>query len=123
MISPVEKKDALKELIDTFYKAAGESGWDGPVNESVARVFTDMLFEAKRCLNDESWALRPPDDGPVTIDWLIYQLDPYIIFRMEVLNENSTCLEFVVEKWDPKLRVASKHDKTLSDLDFDDLDF
>ena len=96
----------VQKAIDAFFRAAGMNGWRGPVNDQVAEVFTSMLLEAQKCLNDNSWAFRP-EPGKSPVESLIFQIDMNTITRMEKLNQDGTCLEFVVEKWVDKLNQAA----------------
>lgn len=116
MFVEVDAKEALTELIDTFYRAAGEPGWRGDINDSVARVFMEMLLEAQRGLKDYSWSLIIPE-GEVTVKWLIYQIDNYTIEKMGRMNQEASCLEFAIEKWGDRLRLASKYNIVLDEDD------
>ena len=120
MFVEVEPKEALTELINTFYKAAGESGWQGAVNDSVAKVFVEMLLEAQKGLKDYSWSLIITE-GEVTVKWLIYQIDSYTIEKMGRMNQEASCLEFAIEKWGDRLRLASKYNIVLDEEEDDDL--
>ena len=114
MLVEVDAKEGLTELIDTFYKAAGESGWQGKVNDSVAAIFVEMLLEAQRGLKDYSWSLIVTE-GKVTAKWLIYQIDNFTIEKMGRMNQESCSLEFAIEKWGDRLRLASKYDIVLDE--------
>ncbi|MDH5181981.1 MAG: hypothetical protein OEZ39_01535 [Gammaproteobacteria bacterium] len=116
MLIKRHEKETLLQLIDTFYKAAGEPGWSGNINNEIAHVFTHMLIEAQRCLSDYTWGLHIGME-PITVQWLIHQIEPRTIERMGQLNENKSCLEFIIEKWDQELRIASA-----GDVDEDELD-
>ncbi len=116
MFIKVDEKEALTELINTFYKVAGESGWRDQVNDSVAKIFMQMLLEAQRGLKDYSWSLHAPEHG-VNVSWLIYQIDNFTIEKMGRMNQEASCLEFAIEKWDDRLRLAAKHDIILDDTD------
>lgn len=118
MFVEVDEKEALTELIDTFYKAAGEPGWRGAINDNVAKVFMAMLLEAQRGLKDYSWSLLIPEHE-VTAKWLIYQIDNYTIEKMGRMNQEASCLEFAIEKWNDRLRLASKYNVMLDDDDDD----
>lgn len=118
MFAEIDEKEGLTELIDTFYKAAGESGWQGPINDSVAKIFMEMLLEAQRGLKDYSWSLIIPEHE-VTASWLIYQIDNYTIEKMGRMNQETSCLEFAIEKWDDRLRLAAKYNIELDDDDDD----
>jgi len=100
------EKETLQHLIDLFYKAAGESGWTGTTNDETAQVFTHMLIEAQRCLGDYTWGLHM-SSSPITLNWLINQLEPQNIERLGRLNQESTCLEFIIEKWHDQLNRAA----------------
>ncbi|MDH5445448.1 MAG: hypothetical protein OEY52_07810 [Gammaproteobacteria bacterium] len=119
MFVAVDEKEALIELIDTFYRSAGESGWTGDINDSVAKVFLQMLLEAQKGLKDYSWSILVPEEKDITAKWLIYQIDNYTIEKMGRMNQETSCLEFALEKWDDRLRLASKYD-VLLDEDEDD---
>ena len=46
-------------------------------------------------------------------DWLeaqsaLYQVDHSVIEKMAKMNKESSCLEFIIEKWDDKLSNAAK---------------
>lgn len=97
----------LQKLIDEFYRAAGMPGWEGNVNEKVADIFTRMLIEAQGYLNDKSWAFRP-DPSLSPIDDLLYQVDSSVIQKMAKMNAQTSCLEFILEKWDEKLEQAAR---------------
>lgn len=99
-------KETLQHLIDVFYKAAGEPGWSGDTNDETAHIFTHMLIESQRCLGDYTWGLVM-NAHPITIKWLINQLEPTNIERLGRLNEETTCLEFIIEKWDDALNRAA----------------
>jgi len=116
MFVEVDEKEALTELIDTFYRAAGESGWQGQINDSVAKIFMQMLLEAQRGLKDYSWSLILPGHE-ATVNWLIYQIDNFTIEKMGRMNQEASCLEFAIEKWGDRLRLASKHNIVLDDDD------
>lgn len=116
MLIKRHEKETLLQLIDTFYKAAGEPGWSGEINHETAHVFTHMLIEAQRCLADYTWGLHIGME-PITVQWLIQQLEPRTIEKLGQLNENNTCLEFTIEKWEEELRKASKGDTDESELD------
>ncbi len=118
MFVEVDEKEALTELIDTFYRSAGEAGWQGDINDSVAAVFMQMLLEAQRGLKDYSWSIIVPEHE-VTVKWLIYQIDNFTIEKMGKMNQETSCLEFAIEKWDDRLRLASKYNIVLDDDDDD----
>lgn len=119
MFVEVDEKEALNELINTFYRAAGESAWQGEINDSVAKVFMQMLLEAQHGLKDYSWSLLIPEHE-VTVKWLIYQIDNYTIEKMGRMNQETSCLEYAIEKWDDRLRLASRYNIVL-DEDEDDV--
>lgn len=110
------EKETLLELIDTFYKVAGESGWTGEINNDTAQIFTQMLIQAQRCLGDYTWGLDL-STNPITVQWLIQQLETRTIERMGKLNEEKTCLEFVIEQWDEELRLASSGESDVDEMD------
>ena len=118
MFVEVDANEALSELIDTFYKAAGEPGWKGHINDSVAKVFVEMLLEAQRGLKDYSWSIIIPVQE-VNVKWLIYQIDNFTIEKMGRMNQEASCLEFAIEKWGDRLRLASKYNIVLDDDDDD----
>ena len=118
MFVEVDEKEGLTDLIDTFYRAAGEPGWQGQVNDNVAKVFMEMLLEAQRGLKDYSWSILVPEHE-VTVKWLIYQIDNFTIEKMGRMNEETSCLEFALEKWDDRLRLAAKYNILLDDADDD----
>ena len=118
MFIDVDEKEALTELIDTFYRAAGEPGWRGHINDCVAKIFMEMLLEAQRGLKDYSWSLLAPGHE-VTTKWLIYQIDNYTIEKMGRMNQETSCLEFAIEKWDDRLRLASKYNIVLDNEEDD----
>lgn len=119
MFVEVDEKEALTELINTFYRAGGEPGWRGEINDSVAHVFMQMLLEAQRALKDYSWSLIIPEEHEVTAKWLIYQIDNYTIEKMGRMNQETSCLEYAIEQWDDRLRLASKYNIVLDDDDDD----
>ena len=113
-------KETLQHLIDIFYKAAGESGWSGDTNDETAYIFTHMLIAAQKCLGDYTWGLSIHSQ-PITVQWLINQLEPTKIEHLGRLNEETTCLEFIIEKWDDALNRAAAGDLAkgeLATLDF-----
>lgn len=116
MFVEIDEKEGLTELIDTFYKAAGEAGWKSQINDSVAKIFMEMLLEAQRGLKDYSWSLIIAEKE-VTASWLIYQIDNYTIEKMGRMNQETSCLEFAIEKWGDRLRLASKYNVVLDDDD------
>jgi hypothetical protein len=116
MFVEVDEKEALTELIDTFYRAAGEPGWRGDINDSVAKVFMQMLLEAQRGLKDYSWSIIVPGHE-VTVKWLIYQIDNFTIEKMGQKNKETSCLEFAIEKWDDRLRLAAKYNIVVDEDD------
>ncbi len=116
MFVETDKKEALTELIDTFYKEAGELGWQGQINDCVAKIFVEMLLETQRGLKDYSWSLIIPEHG-VTANWLIYQIDNFTIQKMGRMNQEASCLEYTIEKWDDRLRLAAKYNIILDDDD------
>ncbi len=100
------RNQELKKIINMFYQAAGMTGWNGNVNEHVAEVFSHMLIESQNCLNDYTWALRPGESDSIMED-IIFQVDSDMIKKLAETNKESTCLEFVIERWDGKLTKAS----------------
>lgn len=118
MFVEVDPKEALHELIDTFYRAAGEHGWQGEINDSVAAVFMQMLLEAQKGLKDYSWSIILPE-GAITVKWLIYQIDNHAIEKMGRINLDNSCMEFAIEKWDDRLRLAAKYNVVLDEDDDD----
>ena len=118
MFVEVDEKEALTELIDIFYRSAGEDGWRGEINDSVAKVFMQMLLEAQRGLKDYSWSILVPEHE-VTVKWLIYQIDNFTIEKMGRMNQETSCLEFAIEKWDDRLRLAARYNIVLDDEDND----
>jgi|LGOV01.1.fsa_nt_gb hypothetical protein len=103
----LSEEEQLQELISTFYRAAGMPGWKGNINNKVVDVFTRMLIEAEGCLKDVSWVFRPDPTLPPIKD-LLYQVDYMVIEKMARINQESSCLEFILEKWDDKLNNAAK---------------
>lgn len=97
----------LQTLIDSFYRAAGMPGWQGNINNEVVDIFTRMLIEAQGYLKENSWVFRPDMSVPPIQD-LLYQVDYMVIDKMAKMNEDSSCLEFILEKWDDKLEQAAK---------------
>lgn len=97
----------LRDLISAFYLAAGMPKWEGKINNKVVDIFTRMLIEAEGYLKDVSWVFRPDPSMPPIKD-LLYQVDVSIIEKMAEINEESSCLEFIIEKWDDKLSQAAK---------------
>ena len=97
----------LKKIIILFYEAAGMPGWEGNINERVAEIFSNMLVEAQGYLQDYSWALRPGMSDSIVED-LVNQIDLGMIAKLAEFNKESTCLEFVIEKWDTRLSLAAK---------------
>ena len=97
----------LKKIIVIFYEAAGMPGWEGNINERVADIFSNMLVEAQGYLQDYSWALRPGMSDSIIED-LVNQVDLGMIAKLAEFNQESTCLEFVIEKWDTRLSLAAK---------------
>ena len=53
----------------------------------------------------------------VTVKWLIYQIDNFTIEKMGRMNQETSCLEFALEKWDDRLRLAAKYNIMLDDDD------
>jgi hypothetical protein len=103
----LSEEEQLRELISSFYRAAGMPDWEGNVNNEVADIFTRMLIEAQGYLDNNTWVFRP-DPGLPPIRDLLYQVDYMVIDKMAKMNEKSSCLEFILEKWDDKLEAASK---------------
>lgn len=101
------EEEQLRELISLFYQAAGMQGWQGKINNKVVDIFTRMLIEAQGYLRDNSWVFRPDPSLPPIQD-LLYQVDRMVIEKMARMNEESSCLEFILEKWDDKLEAAAK---------------
>ena len=119
MFVEVDPKEALHELIDTFYRSAGENGWQGNINDSVAKVFLQMLLEAQKGLKDYSWSIIMPEE--ITVKWLIYQIDNFTIEKMGRMNQQTSCMEFAIEKWDDRLRLAAKYNIVLDEDEDDDI--
>lgn len=103
----LSEEEQLKKLIDSFYRAAGMPGWKGNINNEVVDIFTRMLIEAQAYLEDTSWVFRPDMSIPPIQD-LLYQVDRMVIEKMDKMNQESSCLEFILEKWDDKLEQAAK---------------
>lgn len=101
------REQRLRQLIDEFYRAAGMPGWSGKINDKVADIFTRMLIEAAGYLNDKSWVFRP-DPSLSPIDDVLYQVDSMVIQKLARMNEKTSCLEFILEKWDEKLEQAAQ---------------
>lgn len=106
-MTSLSEEEQLRELISSFYRAAGMPGWEGNINNKVVDIFTRMLIEAGGYLTDISWVFRPDPTLPPIQD-LLYQVDYMIIEKMARINQESSCLEFVLEKWDDKLSDAAK---------------
>lgn len=102
----LSEEEQLQKLIDSFYRAAGMPGWEGNINNEVVDIFTRMLIEAQGYLRDNSWAFRPDLSVPPIQD-LLYQVDRMVIEKMDRMNKESSCLEFILEKWDEKLEKAA----------------
>lgn len=100
-------EEQLRSIISQFYKAAGMPGWEGNINNKVVDIFTRMLIEAQGYLQDNSWVFRPDPSLPPIKD-LLYQVDRMVIEKMAKMNQESSCLEFILEKWDDKLEKAAK---------------
>ena len=107
IMSALSEEEQLQQLIDSFYRAAGMPGWEGNINNEVADIFTRMLIEAQGYLRNNSWAFRP-DPSLSQIQDLLYQVDRSVIEKMAKMNQESSCLEFILEKWDDKLEQAAK---------------
>lgn len=106
-MTKLSEKEQLQQLIDSFYRAAGMPGWEGNINNEVVDIFTRMIIEAQGYLQNNSWVFRPDMSIPPIQD-LLYQVDYMVIDKMAKLNQESSCLEFILEKWDDKLEQASK---------------
>ena len=106
-MAAASEKEQLHKLIDAYYRAAGMPGWKGQINDKVADIFTRMLIETQGYLRDNSWAFRP-DPANTPIQDLLYQVDMGTIDKMATKNKESSCLEFIQEKWDEKLEQAAK---------------
>ena len=120
MFIQTDEKKILAQLINIFYRAAGEKPWHGEINDHVAEVFAHMLLAAQRCLNDYSWTIILTDQ-PITAKWLIYQIEPHNLEKMAQLNGDTSCIEFVIEKWNEKLRLAADYHMSLEQInDFDE---
>ncbi len=106
------EKEEVKEIIDAFYKAAGLSGWNGNVNESVAAVFGVMLCEAKKCSKAMNWIPTPPA-GRATISWIVMQLGRKIIQHFKDKKIKLICVRTIIWKWESTLRIASDHNMAI----------
>lgn len=106
-MTDLSEEEQLRNLISDFYRAAGMPGWKGNINNKVVDIFTRMLIEAGGYLEDISWVFRPDPTLPPIQD-LLYQVDYMVIEKMAKINQESSCLEFILEKWDDKLTDAAK---------------
>lgn len=98
-------KDKVREIIDSFYKAAELSGWKGEVTEGTAAEFGKMIEEVKKCSGGLSWVPRPPG-GKASIAWLISSLGK--ASRRQIKDEISvTCLRGVIYRMGRNLETAA----------------
>ncbi len=104
-----EERQILRDLIDSFYRAAGLHGWSGEINESVAQVFGTMLCSAMRCSDALAW-VPPPPGGPPTIAWFARSLGRMAVNKLRDLDLSRTCARAVIWKWNSALRIASSND-------------
>lgn len=103
-------RDIVQDLIDGFFKTAGQSGWNGEVTEEVAEVFYLMLCSAGKCSEALAWIPRPPAGRP-TIRWLADQLGR--IARQKISNSISViCAQRAVVNWRRPLALAEKGFRT-----------
>jgi hypothetical protein len=66
-------KEIAREVIDAFFKEAGFThGWNGQVNENVAKVFGKMLEATRDCLAAFVWVPKPT--GVPSISWIAKSL-------------------------------------------------
>lgn len=95
----------VQAVINSYYKAGGQSGWNREVNKKVARVFGTMLIETKKCSEALSWVPQPTT-GPATIKWIAKQLGKSFIKRMRD-KTSTTCIKGVIYRWGRRLNRAS----------------
>ena len=103
----LSEEDQLRELISSFYRAVGMPDWEGKINNEVVDIFTRMIIEAQGYLENNSWVFRPDPSLPALRN-LLYHVDYMLMDNMAKINEESSFLEFILEKWDDKLEAASK---------------
>jgi hypothetical protein len=92
-----------------FFKGAGLSGWNGEVNEDVAKVFLSMLCQARSCSIAMHWVPRPSYNPAKT--WILSNLSrsfieslgngQYKICQLEVVRKFRTALSLAASRIAP----------------------
>jgi len=105
-MSDILQKEELRQMIVAFYNFSGVNPpSDITINESVAIVFGQMLFETRKCSDAFKW-IPPPPGGRPTISWLVVNIGKSYI---KGLNDKMsfTCARGVVYIWGRHLQRAS----------------
>ena len=95
----------VKEVINSFYIAAGFHGWNRKANEKVAEIFGKMVAEVRSCSSEFLWVPRPPS-GRATISWLVKNFNRSVLSRMKG-EISQTCAKAVIYRWGRELDRAS----------------
>ena len=99
------EEEQVRRVMNAFFQAGGVQRYKGPITNPVVEVFVKMLLDAQRCLNETSWVYRPDPEADA-IDGLLSQINMRVIERMTSLNEESSCIEFAIEKYMEPLKQA-----------------
>lgn len=95
----------VKNMIQSLFRLAELTPWDGDVNDEVAEVFGIMLSETQKCSNAFKWLPRPPG-GRATVNWLFIQLGRGM-FGAFSAKLSFVCARTVIYKWRRRLDLAA----------------
>ncbi len=106
-----DEKEHIRMILDVLYKGAGLNGWNGNINESVAKVVSVMLCEVNKCSRAMNFVLRPPIGLP-TAGWLFTQVGRSIIDTLRS-GQYKICQLKVISNFQTILSTAEVFDETL----------
>jgi len=102
----MEEQEKVRTAINALYKSAGiHDTFKGDINEQVATVFGELLFDIRKCSDAFLWVPRPTC-GVASVGWIAKNFTQSVNHKFKN-SQSFVCARTRILQYKSRLAIAS----------------